>query len=120
MTEASIRTYQELQECGDLDGARNIVYMAFREGDNEGTAGGISGVLKTKGIEMSTNNVSARICELCSMCLLFDSGEKCRVVSTGRLQTVYYTHDKGKKFVRIKRNMVVNKQSCPHCGKLIL
>ncbi len=119
MTEASIRTYQELQECGELDGARNIVYMAFRDGDNEGTAGGISSALKSKGIEMSTNNVSARICELCSMCLLFDSGEKCIFIPTGKPQTIYYTHDKGKKFVRVKKK-VVNKQSCPHCGRLIL
>ena len=119
MTEASIRTYQELQECGDLDGARNTVYMEFLNGDHEGTAGGISGVLETKNIKMTTNNVSARICELVEMGLLVDSGEKCRVVSTGRLQTIYYTHDKGKKFVRIKKK-VVNKQSCPHCGRLIL
>ena len=52
MTEASIRTYQELQECGELDGARNTVYMEFLNGDHEGTAGGISGVLETKNIIM--------------------------------------------------------------------
>ena len=119
MTEASIRTYQKLQECGELDGARNTVYMAFRDGDNEGTAGGISGVLETRNIKMSSNNVSARIGELVEMGLLVDSGEKCRVVSTGRLQTIYYTHDKGKRFVRIKKK-VVTQQFCPHCGKLIL
>ena len=120
MTEASIRTYQEMQEDGTLDGARDKVYMAFRDGDQqEGTAGGISGVLKTQGIEMSSNNVSSRIGELVTMCLLVDSGEKCRMVKSGKWQTIYYVRDSGHKYIPPKKKIKNITQFCPHCGKLI-